>query len=493
MGQGFEKALLTDQKEPEMAKPDEASTHSPEASENIVSSATGISDDQLDTKMERTLRALFAKVLGIDAANITRDDNFHFLGKDSPLTKPPLSLRTLAIRLEVIASEHGVEISSLSVLNHPILRDMAKHAHFSEGFEQVNRHLLEEFGLEDRAATDLQVPTMEPATPVAGPDMDFEIFEPHLFAELKGCDDENWQAIHTRLPEAWRWDVDYHTTHSNGGKDHGCCTCTPVEPDDPKNFPLTIAGTPVVLPVEHQWPPMAGVNPPPDPRPSAPIDCTSDIPLEVVRDLFLTFEGSVGFYLLINGLLQIIVPEGFDTVWASSHLPHKYGGLKVCYIPQTVEPTMFPSKTETTKSKSSPGSQSSGISSIFRPSKTSNISLSQPLQINDFIEARAKSSHRKEKFAGRIGLKITKCGDPYLVMSTHVITEAILAKSHIAGIFSKRDRFEKLDDNWNDHVEIWAGNEKVRPNNPSSTDAPLTPGIDRNRRADLRQRSRDLP
>lgn len=240
-------------------------------------------------------------------------------------------------------------------------------------------------------------------------------------------------------------------------------TCTPTEPDDPKNFPLTISGAPVVLPVEYQWPPMAGVNPPPDPRPSAPIDCTAELPLEVVRDIFLTFEGSLGFYFLINGLLQVIVPEEFDMTWASSHLPHKYGGLKVCYINQTMEPTMFqiPVKTETMKSRSSHASQSSSLASIFKSSKSSGPSSSQLLELNDFIEAKPKSSLRKERFSGRIGLKVAKGDETYLLMSTHVITEAILSKFSLSGILNLRDRFDKLDDDWNEHVEIWAGNEKA--------------------------------
>jgi hypothetical protein len=322
--------------------------------------------------------------------------------------------------------------------------------------------------------------------------IDDESSHPHMLPEVGYLDDVGWKKIREVLPDDWRWDVDYTTTHNYDGNDHVCLTCTPTEPEDPKNFPLTIHNVPVVLPVEHQWPPMAGVNPPPDPRPSALIDCTVELPLGVIRDLFLTFEGSIGFYLLINGLLQIIVTEDFDTEWASSHLPHKYGGLKVCYIHQNMEPTMFqvPSKTETMKSKASHATQSSSMSSIFRSSssRTTN-SLVPSLQLNDFIEARAKSSSRKDKYAGRIGLKVEKCGDPYLIMSTHVITEAILAKG---GIFSRKDRSEKLEDDWNVHAEIWAGNEKV-PCALSCSFVATNHTIDRLHRPNLRQRSRDLP
>lgn len=259
--------------------------------------------------------------------------------------------------------------------------------------------------------------------------------------------------IHAKLPESWKWDVEYQPSY---------WTCTPLELDEPKHYPLTIAGAPVVLPVEHQWPPIGGVNPPPDPRPSAPIDCTVSLSIEVVRDLFLTFEKSIGFYLLVNGLLQVIVSDDFDTAWASSHLPHKYGGLKVCYIPQTMEATMLPSTTETTKTRPTLNPQNTGLSSIFRQSRQSTAPSNPSLRLNDFIEARPKANHRKEKYAGRIGLKVLKAGEPYLIMSTHVITEAILAKSHRETFFGRgRGRFDKLDDDWNEHVDVWAANEKI--------------------------------
>ncbi|KAH7371066.1 hypothetical protein BKA66DRAFT_424925 [Pyrenochaeta sp. MPI-SDFR-AT-0127] len=264
---------------------------------------------------------------------------------------------------------------------------------------------------------------------------------------------DNWEQVRDQLPEAWKWDVEFHGD---------CWTCTPIETDIPKGYPLRIGQAPVVLHVEYQWPPMAGVNPPPDPKPSTPFDYRKEVPLEVLRDMFLTFEGSLGFYVLISGLLQIIVHEDFDTTWASSHLPHKYGGLKVCYIPQTLDPTMLPSKTETTKTKETLSSQNTTFSSIFRPMRISNASLNPTLKLNDFIEARPKSNHKKEKYSGKIGLKVTQDEHPYLLMSSHVITEAILAKSHRETLFGRnRPRLDKLSGDWNEHVEIWAGNEMI--------------------------------
>jgi hypothetical protein len=114
-----------------------------------------------------------------------------------------------------------------------------------------------------------------------------------IFEELSSilCAGLDWTQVQTRLPESWKWDVEFNS---------GCWTCTPMELDMPKHYPLKIARAPVVLPVEHQWPPVGGTNPPPDLRPSNPIACRAELPFDVVHDLFLTFEGSVGFYLLIN-------------------------------------------------------------------------------------------------------------------------------------------------------------------------------------------------
>jgi hypothetical protein len=105
------------------------------------------------------------------------------------------------------------------------------------------------------------------------------------------------------------------------------------------------------------------------------------------------------------------------------------------------------------------------MANIFRPSRQQAVSLSPSLKLNDFIEARPRANHPKDKYSGRIGLKVAKDGEPYVLMSTHVITEAILAKSHRDLVFgrSRSDRFGKLEGDWNDHVELWAGNERVSP------------------------------
>ena len=276
----------------------------------------------------------------------------------------------------------------------------------------------------------------------------------------------DWKSVRDQLPDTWRWDVEYSSIQAgSGGEQSGCWTCTPLLPDEPRDIPLSIASTPVVIPVEYQWPPISGVVPPPDPQPTAPIDCQAQIPLELARAIFLTFQGSLGFYILINGLLQIVVSEDFDTAWASSHLPHKYGGLKVCYIESTFEPTMASGSTQTEQAGPSSGSPEPVLLEIHQPPHSTVQHTTQPpsIRLNDLIEARPHSNHRKEKYAGRIGLKISRNSEQFLLMSTHVITEAILAKSYRDAMFGRscEERIQRLESDWNVHTEIWAGNAKV--------------------------------
>jgi hypothetical protein len=271
----------------------------------------------------------------------------------------------------------------------------------------------------------------------------------HWLSESDAISPESWESFRETLPESYKWDVEYHATAGTNQRSRGCWTYASSDNNVMSHIPLTIANVPVVLPVQYRWPPVGGIQPPPDPRPFLPIDYRAELSMETIQDIFLTFEGSIGFYLLINGLLQILVPATFDTAWASSHLPHKFGGLRVCYIEQSLEETMIPSQVQTSRSRS----PLLPLSSLFRPSRSA-----QPLQINDLIEARTGSSTR-EKFSGRIGMKVvSRQGEPLLLMSSHVITAAILGKSFLG---TNWNPLKRLRDDWNDHAEIWAGGAKV--------------------------------
>ncbi|KAF9700133.1 hypothetical protein EKO04_002027 [Ascochyta lentis] len=269
--------------------------------------------------------------------------------------------------------------------------------------------------------------------------------EVHVLEEMAEKLPTSWKDIRSELPDAYKWDTTYDTTQGGFEFDQGCWTCTPLPDGELRRIPLTIAKAPVVLPARYRWPPIGGVNPPPDPRPLSPIDCQSELDLDTIEDIFRTFDGSVGFYVLINGLMQVIVRKDFDTAWASSHLPHKFGGLKVCYINNTIEPTMLPTEVTTTRAGSS-----TSFSSLFHSPKPA-----QTLQLNDMIEARARKRsifRERDQYAGRFGLRVAREGGVFLIMSSHVICEAILGKS--------LDR-DKLRGDWNEQVELFAGNSKI--------------------------------
>jgi hypothetical protein len=276
----------------------------------------------------------------------------------------------------------------------------------------------------------------------------------HILSQVTNVQLDKWEEQRDLLPESYKWDIEYEGQHSAFLDGYGCWTCTPLQGNEDTQIPLTIANCPVVLPVEYQWPPMGGVNPPPDPRSSTPIDCRMEITTSMARDILLTFPGSLGFYMLVNGLLQIIVSEDFDTAWAASHLPHKFGGLKVCFIEGTMEPTMIPVRVTTTDN--TPSRHLSARLSSFRRSPRPD----PLLQLNDFVEVRAGSNSR-ERYSGRIGLKVGKDAETHLLMSTHVITEAILGKAFFGLGMLSRDPTRRLRDDWNNQIEIMAKNSKV--------------------------------
>jgi hypothetical protein len=278
--------------------------------------------------------------------------------------------------------------------------------------------------------------------------------ERHVMSQVEAMSLDDWERIRDALPEAYKWDIEFDGKHSIFEDSYGCWTCMPLQDRETSHIPLTIANCPVVLPVDYQWPPIGGVNPPPDPRKSTPIDCRMEITTAMARDILLTFPGSVGFYMLVNGLLQIIVSDDFNTTWAASHLPHKFGGLRVCYIEGTMEPTMWPSRITTTDASPSAHPQSSRLSSFRRSPRPDPL-----LQLNDFVEVRAGSNSR-ERYSGRIGLKVCKDGEARLLMSTHVITEAILGKTFF-GLGISRDPTRRLRDDWNIQVEVMAKSSKV--------------------------------
>ncbi|ORY04371.1 hypothetical protein BCR34DRAFT_572744 [Clohesyomyces aquaticus] len=242
------------------------------------------------------------------------------------------------------------------------------------------------------------------------------------------------QAIVDTLPDFLHDTLELHDTF-------GCdkvWTCTPLADTPIEKIPLTIGGYPVVIPVEYQYPPMALTLPPPDPHPLF-IDSSKIISEDIVNDIFKTYDIVLGFYILINGMLQVIVPDDFDYEYALSHRPNSFGGLRVSYIPQSFISTadrssnvmIAPSQPETNIQPGSASSSSTPPQSI----RSSNVAskraqkseCSLRLDFGSTVEAHVERSKSAESFRGKIGLMTKYDNHFYLVVSSHVLTNALIA------------------------------------------------------------------
>ncbi|KAF3932404.1 hypothetical protein ABW19_dt0207967 [Dactylella cylindrospora] len=131
----------------------------------------------------------------------------------------------------------------------------------------------------------------------------------------------------------------------------GCWTYAATGVTQTSEVPLTIDGLPVVIPVPYRYAPLAGGVLSPsthDPRPER-IDPSQPPSEEIVQDIFSTFGGCLGFYILINGFLQIVVPYDFefeDPSTDTTYIPTTFGGLKVSYVFPNLVPTADTSTTE---------------------------------------------------------------------------------------------------------------------------------------------------
>jgi hypothetical protein len=208
-----------------------------------------------------------------------------------------------------------------------------------------------------------------------------------------------------------------------------CWTCSPIDSLSTHKVPITISDVPVVIPVESQYPLRAPVSPPPDPHPKF-IDPMVQITDGIISEVFSVYEDALGFYLLINGQLQIIIPDDFDYEYALSHRPREFGGLEVSYIMESMTPTAgFSSQVSEqvpqTLTNTSMPPQSAPEFNDQLP--TTHIDTILEMTIGSAIQASVKGSKLKDRFEGRVGL-MTRMGDrTFVTIPTHIVTSALIA------------------------------------------------------------------
>ncbi|KAK7995314.1 hypothetical protein PG990_014087 [Apiospora arundinis] len=222
--------------------------------------------------------------------------------------------------------------------------------------------------------------------------------------------------------------------------EHPCWTCIPPDTTPSYLVPLTIANLPVVVPVRTYYPLHAGLTPPPDPHPRR-ISPVGQLANDTVENILDTFEEAVGFYLLINGMLQIIIPEDFDIASALNHYPRRFGSLKVSFISLSQIPTAG----EATKRRNIPLTRWLNVGTGRNPSKPptqkvlsrsiyGNLVSSDPtgplpgpsLAIGSSVQAHVNRSNTQVRHhQAKLGLMTKRQDRVYLTLPTHLITQAL--------------------------------------------------------------------
>jgi hypothetical protein len=209
---------------------------------------------------------------------------------------------------------------------------------------------------------------------------------------------DNWKSIRSGLSLALQDIVEFAKAKDG----IACWTCIPNDSVSLGDIPLTIASAPVIIPVTYPVPIRAGVAPPDDPL-SKVISPRQPISDSEIQAIFKQYPQALGFYILLNGFLQILVPASFDLAGAYEDLPVRFGGLKVSFLPND----LVPIPTYNTQ-----------------PVPLSNRS---PLQVGSFVEARPQASSPTSKTA-KLGIKTRDAkSDTYLTVATHLVTKALAA------------------------------------------------------------------
>ncbi|KAK6858448.1 hypothetical protein PG995_006147 [Apiospora arundinis] len=258
----------------------------------------------------------------------------------------------------------------------------------------------------------------------------------HHLHQDKYLDDEiDFANFFSLLPEELRYDLQLENR-----LEYPCWTCIPPDTTPSYSVPLTIANLPVVIPIRSYYPLHAGLIPPPDPYPQqiSPVGQLAD---EIVEKILETFEEAVGFYLLINGMLQIIVPEDFDITSALNHYPRRFGSLKVSFILQSQIPTAGEANKRrkiswngwrnvgTSRNPSEPPTHAVSSGSGNRNHVSSNPIGPLPgpnLAIGSSVKAHVnKSNSQVRHHQAKLGLMTKRQDRVYLTLPTHLITQAL--------------------------------------------------------------------
>lgn len=249
-----------------------------------------------------------------------------------------------------------------------------------------------------------------------------------------------------RLPD-YLYHLEDHLEFNNIYPPAECWTYTHSTFAHLGDIPLSIQGIPVIIPVRKQDPeqnqdtPGTPSSPPSDPYPEL-IEPTAHITDEIIQKIFETYKEALGFYLLINGYLQIIVPDEFGSTGAASRQPRQFGGLEVSYITQFSTPT------------------------ANRQTPSGSGTASAPVSLQAAIGRTISAAHKEKpgtKHQASIGVMTKTESDNarYLTIPTHLVTSAWMEHQRPGGVKQLFRSSQPLppDQSWLNDVQIFSNTE----------------------------------
>lgn len=243
--------------------------------------------------------------------------------------------------------------------------------------------------------------------------------------------------LSTQLPDDLQNDIEFN----DRGQELSTWTCTPSAHVPSDEVPLRLDGYPVVLPVDYKYPLTGIFSPPPDPHPLF-ISPSSQLSDEDIHHIFSAFPACVGFYVLVNGFLQVIMPDDFDYEEGVPSLPSEFGGLKVSLIPETVCPTA--GEASASNPATTTMSTRQRFESLFGPSPAQSATAGPAghpsanavgVSAGCAIRAIVSRSKSKQRFEGKTGVAITPKDDnskKYITIPTHLLTDAVIASKTVS-------------------------------------------------------------
>ena len=193
------------------------------------------------------------------------------------------------------------------------------------------------------------------------------------------------------------------------------------------SIPLRIAGAPVVIPAPQCSYSISQTFQPVE-DPVSDIDPSTYISNITALHIFEVFEFAIACYIFINGVLQIVVEDNLDVVWAVMNRPRTYGGLKVEYVHMGLIPTAGRNRNR-------------GLAQDENRENQKKLGQDAPLQLHSPIYARHKEKKggKKDEFECRVGLPVRHRSSKreFITTATYPLWEAENSKGGLSRCISK--------------------------------------------------------